>query len=172
MVSSLETCKEFSCCSVSGSQKPGQWCGIKSKTMGIFPGGSVVKNPPAMQEMQVRSLPWRRSGNPLQYSGLGNFMDRGDWQAVVHGGLKKVRHDSVMKRTTAKSLKLPSEQIPRDGVNHPLHLQVSLGGRDSYRLTKESSAIDWFINAIVIIFFQSHTMLQGIHPLCYKNHHP
>ena len=26
--------------------------------MGIFPGGSVVKNPPAMQEMQVQSLGW------------------------------------------------------------------------------------------------------------------
>ena len=26
--------------------------------MGIFPGGSVVKNPPAMQEMQVQSLDW------------------------------------------------------------------------------------------------------------------
>ena len=91
-------------------------------------------------------------------------MDRGDWQAAVHGGLKRARHDSVMERTTAKSLKLPSEQIPRDGVNHPLHLQVSLGGRDSYKLTKESSVTDCFINAIITIFL-SHAMLQGIHPL-------
>ena len=28
------------------------------------------------------------NGNPLQYSCLGNPMDRGVWQATVHGGLK------------------------------------------------------------------------------------
>ena len=27
-------------------------------------------------------------GNPLQYSWLGNAMDRGDWQATVHGVAK------------------------------------------------------------------------------------
>ena len=42
-----------------------------------FPGGQVVKNPPAKQEMWVRSLGSRRSpgegnGNPLQYSCLEN----------------------------------------------------------------------------------------------------
>ena len=30
--------------------------------------------------------------NPLQYSCLENPMDRGAWQATVHG-VKKVRHD-------------------------------------------------------------------------------
>ena len=28
------------------------------------------------------------NGNPLQYSCLGNPMDRGAWQATVHGGHK------------------------------------------------------------------------------------
>ena len=28
------------------------------------------------------------NGNPLQYSCLGNPMDRGDWQAMVHGVIK------------------------------------------------------------------------------------
>ena len=46
-----------------------------------FPGGSVVKNLPSMQETQVRSLGLGRSpgggnGNPLQYSSLGNSMNR------------------------------------------------------------------------------------------------
>ena len=27
----------------------------------------------------------RRNGNPLQYSCLGNVIDRGAWQAIVHG---------------------------------------------------------------------------------------
>ena len=55
-----------------------------------FPGGSVVKNPPAMQEIQVQSLgredfPGDGNGNPLQYSCLENSMDRGTWRATVHG---------------------------------------------------------------------------------------
>ena len=29
-------------------------------------------------------------GNPLQYSCLENFMDRGVWRAIVHGGCKKL----------------------------------------------------------------------------------
>ena len=89
----------------------------------------VVKNPPAMQETQVRFLSWEDplekgkathssilglprglsgkeyacnagdpglipgsgrspgegNGNPLQYSCLENPMDRGAWQATVHG---------------------------------------------------------------------------------------
>ena len=50
----------------------------------------MVKNPPAMQEMQVRSLggeePLEKgNGNPLQYSCLGDPMDRGAWWTTVHG---------------------------------------------------------------------------------------
>ena len=32
------------------------------------------------------------NGNPLQYSCLENPMDRGVWQAIVHGS-QRVRHD-------------------------------------------------------------------------------
>ena len=32
--------------------------------------------------------PGGRNGNPLQYSCLGNPMDRGAWQATVHGVAK------------------------------------------------------------------------------------
>ena len=54
-----------------------------------FPGGSLVKNLPAnagdtgLIPGSVRS-PGEGSGNPLQYSRLGNLMDRGAWQATVH----------------------------------------------------------------------------------------
>ena len=52
----------------------------------------VVKTCLPMQETQeawVRSLgpedpTGRRQGNPLQYSYLGNPMDRGAWRATVH----------------------------------------------------------------------------------------
>ena len=42
----------------------------------------MVKNPPTMQETWVQSLSWEESlekemANPLQYSCLGNPMDRG-----------------------------------------------------------------------------------------------
>ena len=47
-----------------------------------FPGGSVVKNPPAntgdMGSISgLGKSPGERNGNPLQYSCLGNPMDRG-----------------------------------------------------------------------------------------------
>ena len=36
--------------------------------------------------------PGEGNGNPLQYSGLENPMDRGPWQAAVHG-VTRVGHD-------------------------------------------------------------------------------
>ena len=64
-----------------------------------FPSGSVVKHPPALQEM------WRcgfipgsgRSsgggkGNPLQYSCLEDPMDTGAWGATFHKVAKSPTH--------------------------------------------------------------------------------
>ena len=58
-----------------------------------FLGGSVVKNPPAMQEMWVQSLgredtPGEGNINPLQFSCLGTPMDRGGQRATVYGVAK------------------------------------------------------------------------------------
>ena len=56
-----------------------------------FPRGSAAKNPPAMQETRVRSIPGLgRSaggghGDPLQYSCQENPMDKGAQHATVHG---------------------------------------------------------------------------------------
>ena len=55
-----------------------------------FPGGTVVKNIPAnaWDEGSITGLgrsPEEGNGNPLQYSCLGNPMDRGAWWATVHG---------------------------------------------------------------------------------------
>ena len=33
----------------------------------------------------IGKIPWRKKRNPLQYSCLGNPMDREAWQAAVHG---------------------------------------------------------------------------------------
>ena len=60
-----------------------------------LPGGSVVKNPPA-NAGDTASIPGSGispgggNGNPLQYSLLENPMDRGAWQATVHGVTKEV----------------------------------------------------------------------------------
>ena len=68
-----------------------------------FPGGSVVRNPPA-NAGDVASIlgpgrsPGERNGNPLQYSCLGNPMDGGISWATVHGGHKRVRHDFLTKQ--------------------------------------------------------------------------
>ena len=59
----------------------------------VFPGGSVVKNLPANAGDEGSNPGLGRStgegnGNPLQYSCLGNPMDRGAWRATVHGVAK------------------------------------------------------------------------------------
>ena len=51
----------------------------------------VVKNLAAMQETQVRSLGWEdalEEGMATHFSCLENSMDRGTWQATVHGVAK------------------------------------------------------------------------------------
>ena len=56
-----------------------------------FPGGAVVKNPPASvgDARDTGSIPGSRKspggGNDNQYSFLGNSMDRGARQGTVHG---------------------------------------------------------------------------------------
>ena len=62
-----------------------------------FPGGTLVKNPPAnaggmgdsgsMIPGSERS-PGVGNGNPLQYSYLENPMDRGAWRATDHSVTK------------------------------------------------------------------------------------
>ena len=58
-----------------------------------FPGGSEVKasasnaGDPGLIPGSGRS-PREGNGNPLQYSCLENPMDRGAWQATVHGVTK------------------------------------------------------------------------------------
>ena len=59
-----------------------------------FPGGSVVKNPPAKARDNTRDAglisgwgraPGEGNGNPFQYSCMENSLDRGAWWATVHG---------------------------------------------------------------------------------------
>ena len=59
-----------------------------------FPGGSVLKNPPANAGDAISipgsgRFPGERNDHPLKDSCLGNCMDSGDWQATVQGGRKE-----------------------------------------------------------------------------------
>ena len=60
-----------------------------------FPGDKVVKNPPANAgetgdwvQYQLGRCPRGGNGNTLQYPCQGNPMDRGAWQATIHGVTK------------------------------------------------------------------------------------
>ena len=67
-----------------------------------FPGGSVVRKPPANAGDTgwipgSERAPREGNGKPLQYSCLGNPMARGAWQATVHG-VPRVVYDLVPKQ--------------------------------------------------------------------------
>ena len=73
----------------------------------------MVKNPSA-NAGDTGSIPGRGrypregNGNPLQYSCLGNPMERGDWWAMVHGVSKKL----VMTERLNNSDKADIDLIP------------------------------------------------------------
>ena len=75
-----------------------------------FPGGSVVKNPPASAG-DVGLIPGSgrsaggENGNPLQDSCLEYSMDRGAWRAAVHGVTK-----SQIRLTLSLSSSINPEQ--------------------------------------------------------------
>ena len=72
----------------------------KRKSAGASQVVLVVKNPPASAgDVRDTGLipgsersPGRGCGDPLQYSRLENPMDRGAWQATVHGVAKSRTH--------------------------------------------------------------------------------
>ena len=67
----------------------------------------MVKNPPTRQEMKetlTGSTPGRGNGNTLQYSCLGNPMDREARWATVHGvsesNMTEYVHTHILRSTT------------------------------------------------------------------------
>ena len=85
-----------------------------------FPGGILVKNPPAnaggmgdsgsMIPGSERS-PGVGNGNPLQYSYLENPMDRGAWRGYTPWGHK----ESDMTERLSEEKRL--NKIPKQGIN-------------------------------------------------------
>ena len=101
-----------------------------------FPGGAVVKNPPANVggARDAGSIPGSGrspgvgNGNALQYSCLGNSIDRGAWCAIVRGVIESNRTEHVYTHTLSWVIILVS------GVQHSnltllwviLHLKLLL----------------------------------------------
>ena len=83
-----------------------------------FPGGAVVKNPPAKAEDagEVGSIhgpgisPEGGNGNPLPYSCLENAMDRRAWWATVHGVAKSRTQLNTEHTHTTQKVKHPYKQ--------------------------------------------------------------
>ena len=84
-----------------------------------------VKNPPAnAREVRYASLipreaglipgsgrsPGEGHGNPLQYSFLGNPMDRGAWQAIIHGFAQRLTHHNNSRVKYYYDSHFPSEE--------------------------------------------------------------
>ena len=72
-----------------------------------FPGISVVKNLPAHAGDAglipgSETSPGEGHGNPLQYSCLGNSLDKGTCQALVHG-VASIGHDLATKQQQFKN---------------------------------------------------------------------
>ena len=83
-----------------------------------FPGGSMVKNPPT-NAGDMGSIPGlgRSPGignsNLLQYSCLGNPMDIGAWQAIVHGVTKEPNTTEHARKQHTINVKAQGEQFPQ-----------------------------------------------------------
>ena len=79
-----------------------KWLSYIYILLGGFPGGTAVKNPPA-NVRDTGSIPGLGrspgvgNGNPLQYSCLGNSMDRRTWQTTYSPWGHRVGHDWATK---------------------------------------------------------------------------
>ena len=109
-----------------------------------FPGGSVVKNPPALQESQPIPRLGRSPGggpdNTFPYSCLENPMDSGDWWARVH---------RVAESDTRKRL---SRHAPCSGGNRVLEAEIpKFDSQIHYLLYLWQAPISLFVKWNIIV---------------------
>ena len=88
-----------------------------------------VKNPPAMQETCLSSIPGsgrspgEGNSNPLQYCCLGNPMVRGAWWATVHG-VQRVKHDLTTKPAPCVISNMEGTERKRNGQRETLRCRM------------------------------------------------
>ena len=116
-----------------------------------FPGGSVVKNPPASAGdvgliLWLGRCPGEGNGNLLQYSCLGNPMDRGAWWATVRG----VTKESDTTEWLNNNNKFTLEKWKQTSTQNPIPLMLWLYHHHQKQLicspTCEGMAIEQLLN--------------------------
>ena len=94
-----------------------------------FPGGASGKEPACKCRLDVRDTgsipglgrsPGGGHGNPLQYSGLENPMDRGAWRATFHGVAKSRPGDLPNPGIEPRSPTLQADSLPSEPSGKPI----------------------------------------------------
>ena len=97
----------------------------------------MVKNPPA-NAGDTGVVPWPErspgegSGNPLQYSCLGNPVDRGAWWPTIDGLTKEVGYNLATKRQQLNKAVVGPPKFKRAEKQKPL-----LYGREQSGIARE-----------------------------------
>ena len=142
----------------------------------VFPGGSVVKNPPA-KAGNTGSIPGsgrspgEGNGNPFQCSCLGSPMDRGAWRATVSRGCKESsQQDHVPACGCCPCVPLVDPDVdPTDFLFFPstflgsrcVHCSLK---RASSSLTSKPREIPWEkANSLHLCFYSSLVGMPSFH---------
>ena len=110
-----------------------------------FPGGSVVKNPPAKKGAAADTgsvpgsgrSPGEGNGNPLQYSCLENPLDRGAWWATVHGVAKSQTWLSNWAYTHSQDIHMSSVNV----FSSCCHISILLSTKQLQVFTGNTEAL-------------------------------
>ena len=106
-----------------------------------FPGGAVVKNLPD-NAGDVGSIPGsgrspgRGNGNPLQYSCLDNFMDRGVLQATVPGVSKESDKTEQLNDSNKWSITFTNCEYYVVDLKLTQHCKATMPQESSLQLTR------------------------------------
>ena len=114
-----------------------------------------VKNLPATQGIQEMwgRFPWKRKWQPLQYSCLGNPMDRRAWLGTVHGIAKESDTTEATEHTHWRFQILPDSTSP---------IKISLTAPNPWKTDVASIFLDLLQHFTSILCQISHSALEKI----------